>query len=205
VLLPLADLTLYARNARSHPPEQLARLADSLRRFGFVAPVLVDANGVVVAGHGRLEAARQVWAAGGAIPRCTAGMVPALAVEHLTDEQVRAYRIADNKLASLSMFDAELLAAELSDLAGEGFDAGLLGFTDADLRRFAAPGDDPGTAFGEPVATGADPYSLLTFSCLVTPQQRAAIDGHLTRLRASFGGDSLGSALVSASRRFLDA
>jgi len=204
------QLTLYARNARHHPPEQLTRLADSLRRFGFIAPVLIDAGRVVIAGHGRIAAARSLWDAGVQIPRCDAGMVPVLQVDHLTPAQIRAYRIADNKLAALSHFDDAALSAALRELTAAGFEAEALGFDDEELRLLTQqplPGGEGDDAeFGAPITGDVDPYTLLTFACLVTPTQRDAISAHLARLQERFGAASPGQALVGACRRFtLDA
>jgi DNA modification methylase len=119
--LPLADLVPHDRNARTHSKKQLQQIADSIRRFGFTNPVLVDARNSVVAGHGRIEAAKIL------------GMtqVPALRLEHMTDAEKRAYIIADNRLAELAGWDSNLLALELEaimeldkefELAATGFD-----------------------------------------------------------------------------------
>jgi ParB-like chromosome segregation protein Spo0J len=211
MLLPVTDLTLYRGNPTRHPPEQLSRLADSLRRFGFVAPVLIDAARVVVAGHGRIAAAQSLWDAGVDIPRTERGQVPVISAEHLTAAQIRAYRIADNKLAALSHFDDAALTLALRELTAAGFEAEALGFDDEELRVLTqeqpmpgGPGDD--VEFGAPIVNGPDPYSLLTFSCLVTPWQRDDVLAHLTRLQERTGAASPGQALVGACRRFtLDA
>jgi ParB-like chromosome segregation protein Spo0J len=206
--VPVDSLTLYSRNARHHPPDQLTRLADSLRRFGFVAPVLVDAEQVVIAGHGRIAAARSLWDAGVTIPRCEAGMIPTLQVDHLTPAQVRAYRIADNKLAALSHFDDAALSLALRELTAAGFEAEALGFDDEELRLLTQEtasdgnGADDDAEFGAPIAGGVDPYTLLSFSCLVSPTQRDGVLAHLARLQERFGAASPGQALVGACRRF---
>lgn len=124
-LLPLAALTPYARNARTHSAEQLAQLVASLREFGFTNPVLIDADGGIIAGHGRVLAAQQV------------GMteVPCLRLGHLTETQKRAYIIADNQLALNADWDEELLAAEVRALVAADFDMFVMGFDDADDIR----------------------------------------------------------------------
>ena len=106
-LRPTADLVPAARNARRHSPKHVQQIAASIRQFGFVNPILVDPRGKVVAGHGRLAAAKQLGLE----------QVPTIRIDHLTEEQLRAYRIADNRLAELSSWDQELLALELQDLA----------------------------------------------------------------------------------------
>lgn len=116
--LPVASLKGYSRNTRTHSDEQLMKLMASIREFGFVNPVLVDASGTLIAGHGRTEAARRL------------GMktVPCIRIEHMTDAQRRAYIIADNKIASEAGWDTELLKLELGELAAEGFDTFATGF-----------------------------------------------------------------------------
>lgn len=114
--VPLESLIPYANNARKHSDEQIGQLQASIREFGFISPVLVDADLNVIAGHGRIEAARRE------------GMtdVPAVFVEHLTDQQRRAYILADNKLAEGSRWDTDLLRLELTELAD--IDFGQFGF-----------------------------------------------------------------------------
>ena len=111
----------YARNSRTHSDEQVAQIMASIREFGFCNPVLIDAAGTIIAGHGRVMAAT----------RMQLETVPCLRLSHLTEAQRRAYVIADNKLAMNAGWDSELLANELSDLHADGFDMSLLGF-DAD-------------------------------------------------------------------------
>jgi DNA modification methylase len=119
--LPTADLVPYARNSRTHSDEQVAQIAASIREFGFCNPVLIDAEGTIIAGHGRVMAAT----------RMKLEAVPCLRLSHLTDAQKRAYVLADNRIALSSGWDTELLANELSDLHADEFDMALLGF-DAD-------------------------------------------------------------------------
>jgi len=128
---PIDRLEPYARNARMHGDDQVARIAASMVEFGWTVPVLIDGDGGVIAGHGRLLAAR----------RLGLDSVPVIRLEHLTPAQVRAYRIADNRLTDLGAWDDEILASELHALNGEGFDLTLTGFEDADLDRLMAPLD----------------------------------------------------------------
>ena len=129
---PIDRLEPYVRNARTHGDDQVARIAASMLEFGWTVPVLVDGDGGVIAGHGRLLAAH----------RLGLDSVPVIRLEHLTPAQVRAYRIADNRLTDLGAWDDALLASELHALNGEGFDLTLTGFEDADLDRLMAPLDD---------------------------------------------------------------
>lgn len=112
--LPLTDLTPYARNSRTHSPEQVAALAHSIRTYGFNNPVLVDADGLIVAGHGRVLAAAQAGLA----------QVPCIRLLHLTEAQRRAYVIADNKMADMGGWDMATLAGEIEELLMDA-DAGL--------------------------------------------------------------------------------
>lgn len=109
----------YARNSRTHSDAQVAQIAASIREFGFTNPVLIDEQGGVIAGHGRIMAARKL-----SLPE-----VPCIRLGHLTDAQKRAYVIADNKLALNAGWDDEMLALEFAELAEMGFDMDLTGFT----------------------------------------------------------------------------
>jgi len=121
----VSALIPYARNSRTHSDEQVAQIAASIREFGFTNPVLIDADSGIIAGHGRVMAARKL------------GMdaVPCLRLGHLSDTQKRAYIIADNKLALNSGWDAEALQIELAELDGAGFKLDLTGFDGDGLTR----------------------------------------------------------------------
>jgi ParB-like chromosome segregation protein Spo0J len=113
----------YARNAKKHDAEQVAKIAGSIREFGFNNPVLIDPENGIIAGHGRVMAAQKLGLT----------KVPCLRLSHLTEIQKRAYIIADNKLAEIGGgWDEEMLKVEAVDLCAEGFDLEALGFTDAE-------------------------------------------------------------------------
>ena len=118
-------LVPYSRNARTHSKEQILQIRASLREFGFVNPVIVDKDLNIIAGHGRIMAAKEE------------GMteVPCVFVEHLKEAQKRAYILADNRLALNAGWDEEMLSVELSELQGADFDISLLGFDDAELNK----------------------------------------------------------------------
>ena len=120
---PLAALLPYARNPRTHSRAQIAQLARSIREFGWTNPVLVDGANGIIAGHGRVLAAREL----GLVE------VPVIELAHLTAAQKRAYVIADNQTALLAGWDAELLALELGELKSIGFDLELTGFSPQEL------------------------------------------------------------------------
>lgn len=118
------DLLPYAKNSRTHSPEQVAQIAASMVEFGWTNPVLIDANGMIVAGHGRVLAARKL----------NMDSVPCIRLGHLTPTQARAYVIADNKLALNAGWDDAMLKAELDVLKEEGFEIGLTGFSDDEIE-----------------------------------------------------------------------
>ena len=131
------DLIPYARTSRTHSDEQVAQIAASVREFGWTNPVLVDGENGIIAGHGRILAARKL------------GMdeVPCIELAGLSDTQRRAYIIADNKLALNGGWDDELLALELGELHAADFDMDLLGFDAGELSLAMGLGADfmPGT------------------------------------------------------------
>lgn len=122
----------YARNARTHSKEQILQLRSSLREFGFVSPIIVDKDLNIIAGHGRVLAAKAEGLS----------EVPCVFAEHLTDAQKRAYILADNRLALNAGWDEELLALEFGELKDLGFDLELTGFGIDEIEKlFAADGD----------------------------------------------------------------
>lgn len=122
--LPIGDLLPYAKNARTHSDAQVAKIASSIREFGFNNPILIDAKNGIVAGHGRLMAAQKLGL----------DAVPCVRLEHLNDVQRRAYILADNRLALDAGWDENMLALELQDLKGLGFDVDLTGFDAKELN-----------------------------------------------------------------------
>jgi DNA modification methylase len=124
-----AALTARPRNPRTHSRKQLRQIADSIRQFGFTNPVLIDSGNVIIAGHGRVEAAKQLSMA----------TIPTLCLRHLSAAEVRAYVIADNRLAELAGWDTELLALELGELIELDFDVRVTGFETAELDQLLRP------------------------------------------------------------------
>ncbi len=129
-----ASLIPYARNSRTHSDEQIAQICGSIKEFGFTNPVLIDADGLIIAGHGRTMAAQ----------RLNMKEVPCLRLAHLTEAQKKAYIIADNKLALNAGWDEEMLALELGDLQGLDFDLSLTGFDDDELNALLAEAVEEG-------------------------------------------------------------
>lgn len=123
VYMPLETLVPYAKNSRTHSDGQVAQIAASIREFGWTNPVLIDELGTIIAGHGRVMAARKLGEA----------QVPCIVLAGLTEAQRAAYVIADNKLALNAGWDDAMLAAELQRLTELDYDTSLLGFTGAEL------------------------------------------------------------------------
>lgn len=136
---PLAKLQPYAKNAKTHGADQVAKIAASMAEFGWTVPCLVADDGELIAGHGRVLAATQLELT----------EAPVIVLGHLTEAQRRAYRIADNKLTELGTWDEALLSAELNDLLAEDFDLSLIGFDDAELEALLAGEVDPDAASRE--------------------------------------------------------
>jgi ParB-like chromosome segregation protein Spo0J len=135
-----AELVVYANNSRTHSDTQVAQLVASLQEFGFTNPILIDATNGIIAGHGRLRAAVELGYE----------TVPTIELSNLTDEQRRAYIIADNKLALNAGWDNELLAFELQHLQDAGFDLELTGFNADDLKALTLEDPDLDEDFKEP-------------------------------------------------------
>jgi ParB-like chromosome segregation protein Spo0J len=141
---PIESLIPYARNSRTHSDAQVAQIAASIKEFGWTNPVLIDADGGIIAGHGRIMAGRKL------------GMTeaPCIVLDGLTEAQRRAYVIADNKLALNAGWDVELLKIELKDLDAEKFDLTLTGF---EIGELATLFDEPNMAEPDSSTKEIDP------------------------------------------------
>lgn len=117
-VVKIADLKPYERNARTHSAEQVDQIAKSIEEFGFISPVLIDEDGNVIAGHGRIMAAQKLGLT----------EVPCLYIEGLTEDQKRAYILVDNRLTELGGWDMETVEEELKALADVGFEVSITGF-----------------------------------------------------------------------------
>jgi len=124
----LDELVPYARNPRTHSDAQVAQIVASIREFGWTVPILTDSQNGIVAGHGRVLAARKLG-----LER-----VPVIELAHMNEAQKRAYVLADNQLALNAGWDEALLRLELADLSNLGFDLGLIGFGEGELERLLA-------------------------------------------------------------------
>ena len=190
----IGDLIPFARNSRTHSDEQVAQIAASIREFGWTNPILVDGANGVIAGHGRLLAARKLSMAD----------VPVIVLDHLTDAQKRALVIADNKLALNAGWDFELLENEVRGLDDDGFDLSLLGFDDAELSKMLAEvelSELPALPDGD-----REPFQQMTFTLHdeQVEQVKAAMDA--AKAMGPFDSpneNSNGNALARVAETFL--
>ncbi len=125
---PIARLIPYARNARTHSEQQVAQIAASIAEFRFINPVLIDPDGGIIAGHGRVLAARKL----------AYSHVPVIVLDHLTENQRRAFMLADNKLTLNAGWDADMLRLELEALAEQNFNLDLTGFEQGEIDELLA-------------------------------------------------------------------
>ena len=172
--VPVADLIPYARNSRTHSEGQVAQIAGSIREFGFTNPVLIGSGNDIVAGHGRVLAAIKLGL----------DSVPCIRLGHLTENQKRAYVIADNRLALSAGWDEEMLALELSDLRLEDFDLGLIGFSEEELGQFdIQPGDLPSLPDGD-----KQPFQQMTFT--IHDEQAEEVNAAIAKAKGMGHGES---------------
>ena len=148
----LERLIPYARNPRTHTEEQVAQIAASIAEFGFVNPVLVGADGVIIAGHARVMAARKLGLT----------EAPVIVLDHLTPTQRRALVIADNRLAQNAGWDEEMLRVELEALREDDFHLDLLGFEDAEIEALLAQPETESAGFTEEDAVSETPEAAVT-------------------------------------------
>jgi len=168
----LASLQVYAGNPRTHSDDQIARLVASIQEFGFINPILVDEEGVIIAGHGRREAAEL----------CDLDEVPTITLDGLNEDQKRALVIADNKLTELGGWSPEKLLAEFKALASTDFDTDLLGFSEAEMTKLFAD-KSSGTGENSPVIQ----YQIV----FDNEEQQDRFYRWLAFLRANGNGDTI--------------
>ena len=145
------SLIPYVNNARTHSPEQVAQISASIKEFGFTNPVLIDGENGLIAGHGRVMAARKL------------GMkdVPCIQLAHLSAAQKRAYILADNQLALNAGWDDDMLALELSQLDDLGFDLAMTGFSEDEISRLVIDSNE--TSMPELASGDRAPLQEMTF------------------------------------------
>jgi len=149
----------YDKNPRLHSDEQISQIAASFIRFGMVQPILVDSDAGVIAGHGRLEAAKLVGLE----------QVPVVVLDKLTEDEKRAYVIADNKLAENAQWDRELLGEELEDLMTKDFEVELTGFSKDELEQLLSEAHDDLTDGFDSEGDGDEAQEESDTQCVVGP------------------------------------
>jgi ParB family chromosome partitioning protein len=193
--LEIDSLIPYARNSRTHSDAQVAQIAASIKEFGFTNPVLIDEDGGIIAGHGRVMAARKL----------KLKEVPCIRLSHLTETQKRAYVIADNKLALNAGWDNEMLQVEFADLGELKFNLELTGFTLDEIGIFDAEEVPmPSLADGE-----KEPYQQKTFT--LHDEQAAIVDDAIMLARTNpladtgINENTNGNALALICQQWLEA
>lgn len=207
-LRKIDDLTPDPRNARTHSPEQVEQLAGSIARFGWTNPILAD--DLIRAGHGRVMAAQLIYKNGGtiytapgkerggkAIPK---GTVPVIDCSGWSDDERKAYALADNQLALQAGWDVETLTEQLDELMAASFDLETIGF-DQDALNALATGTDPETGAG---TTGGTPGELEDstfnhedqFAVIIRCKDAAEQEARFTRLRDEFGPENVKVVVV---------
>lgn len=195
------SLKFYGGNAKRHPEEQVEKIKDSIRRFGFLVPVGINSESVIIFGHGRVMAARE----------CGLEQVPVVVIDHLSEEEERAFRIADNKLAE-SDWNYEILAEEFRFLQNADFDCALTGFEEGEISAFlqcddfssmvdtggdegdGGDEDEEGVRGSEPVDSG------ISLVFVMEPEERDMVVGYLGGIRDKRGLNTISQALVEIAR-----
>lgn len=192
------DLNPYENNARIHSKEQIGQIVNSIKKFGFTAPIIIDEENMILAGHGRYTAARKM----------EMESVPCIVLKDLTPEKKRAYVIADNRIAENAQWNKELLALELTELDLAEFDLTVLGFSDKELEKLL-PGQNaimdemPDLPDGE-----KSEYQQMTFTLHNTQGElvKAAIKAakKIGKFDDKLNKNSNGNALTLVCEKFLE-
>lgn len=191
----VADLIPYAANSRTHSDAQVAQIAASIKEFGWTNPILVSGDDTIIAGHGRLLAARKLAMV----------EVPVIVLDHLSKAQQRALVIADNQLALNAGWDMDMLENEMRILDDDGYDLSIIGFSDADLEKMLA---DIGEVGLPELADGdKEPFQQITFT--LHDAQAEQVKVALAAAKAmgafidTFNENSNGNALARICETFL--
>lgn len=212
-LVPLSEIRPLKDNPRDHPEEEIKALAAFMMEVGFVVPIVVDADGNVAAGHARILAAKQL------------GMdkVPVVRVDYLTEGQLRAFVVADNKLPAMARWNPGRLSSYLDSIKLDYPDLRLVGFSDEELRRLRddldrVRLDGPGTSHGGDGDEGRsdggavpsepeperDEEELVPFSILLTPDEREEIYAAVRKVKDRGHAMQTGAALLTIIREWSD-
>lgn len=190
------DITPYARNTKKHPTEQIDKIASQIHEIGFTQPIVVDKDYVVIAGHGRLEAAR----------RLALKKVPVVVADHLDEFQVKAARIADNKVAE-SEWDFEMLRFELGSLDLRGFNMALTGFELEDVAKFLQEPEKAEGQVGDSIADQSDNHAnsdVKQIILIFDNEQYAEVSAKMEHLRDELECDSNTDLLLALIKFYED-
>jgi len=193
--LTIDSLIPYARNSRTHDDGQVAQIAASIKEFGFTNPVLIDGEGGIIAGHGRVLAARKL----------SINEVPCIRIDYLTETQRKAYIIADNKLALNAGWDDSMLLLEIQELEAAEFDLTLLGFTPDELSALAGVQELDGMP---ELPTGDKmPFQQITFTLHDTQAEQVGAAMDIAKQMGAFidspNENSNGNALARICELFI--
>jgi ParB-like chromosome segregation protein Spo0J len=202
-LWSLGQLKPNPNNPRTHTPEQIAQLCASIEQWGWTNPILVDEDGNVLAGHGRLMAAESLQLA----------KVPVIVTRGWSEDQKKAYTIADNKLAMNAGWDLALLSVSLNELEVAAFDMDLLGFSEDDLARMQTDldqlalanmaGDSPGKG-GTPAQKQELQDGTVAFSLVMATDARKVLQEAIAVAKERYGYQTAAEALVAICRQWMD-
>lgn len=195
VYVPAETLVPYDKNARTHSPDRVDQIAASMQEFGFTNPILIDEKNIIIAGHGRLEAAK----------RLNMESVPVIVLKGLTEAQRRAYVLADNRIALNAGWDENMLAAELADLEDEDFDLQLLGFSPEELDRLLPEAEPLGSM---PVLPSAAKPAFQQITFTLHNEQAARMKAAMNLARSmgpfsSLNENGNGNAIARVCEMFL--
>jgi ParB family transcriptional regulator, chromosome partitioning protein len=186
-----------ARNARRHDESQIQRIAESMRHYGWTAPLLIDPTGEIIAGEAR-------WKAGQLLGQAEA---PVIVIDGLTEAQREAYRVADNRLAEYATWDEDMLAEILAELQTLEFDLGDTGLSEEDLQRILAQA--PEVTFPELRSGDRDPFQKMTFTLHDEQVEivKSAMDAIADRqdLASRLNANKNGNAIAAICQAYLDA
>jgi hypothetical protein len=200
-MLKVEDLIPYINNARTHSEEQVLQIASSIKEFGFNAPVLIDGEQGIIAGHGRVQAARKLGLT----------EVPCVRLDHLSDVQRKAYILADNKIALNASWDFQLLNVEIETLKSSEFDLLLTGFSMEDLQKLSDDMDEQrlndlssGSSNNDEPSTDAIDGETAALSFPVDHDQKITIFEAIRIAKAKHSLDTSGDALWSICKEWME-
>lgn len=172
VYRPVSELIPYARNARTHSDKQITQIAASIKEFGFTSPILLDGDNGILAGHGRLEAAKKL----------KLKTVPTIDLVGLTEAQKRAYVLADNRIALESGWDFDYLVNELKDLKESDFDIDLTGFDETEVNNLLGSVDEIDDSFFPDSITEGTKKDLFQVNFLFPVSEKDKVQSYIKKV-----------------------